>query len=83
VNAPLQTKITVRKPTGALTYKLSQGANVWPGMAASDKAFVRVLNGELVVFQEFRADDKVAVSVGGQDRVLPRAEWRALPVYEG
>jgi hypothetical protein len=66
-----------------LTYKLSQGANVWPGVAASDRAFVRVLNGELVIFQEFRADDKVAVSVGGQDQVLPRAEWRALPVYEG
>ncbi len=83
MNAPSHIKNPDRKPTGALTYKLSQGANVWPGVAASDRAFVRVLNGELVIFQEFRADDKVAVSVGGQDQVLPRAEWRALPVYEG
>jgi hypothetical protein len=52
-------------------------------MASSDKAFVRVLNGELVILQEFRGDDKVAVSVGGRDRVLTRAEWRSLPIYEG
>jgi hypothetical protein len=52
-------------------------------MASTDKAFVRVLNGELVIFQELRGDDQVAVSVAGRDRVLPRAQWRALPVYEG
>jgi hypothetical protein len=83
VNVPLQTKSLARKPTGAVTYKLSQGANVWPGMAMSDKAFVRVLDGRLVIFQEFRPGDKVAVSVDGEDHVLPRAEWRALPIYEG
>ncbi len=83
MTAPLPTRSPARKPTGAVTYKLPQGANVWPGMAASDKAFVRVLNGDLVIFQEFRGDDAVAVSVGGRDRVMSRAEWRALPVYEG
>jgi hypothetical protein len=80
---PTQTKPPAQKPSGIVTYRLSKGANVWPGMAGSDKAFVRVLNGELVIFQEFRGEDKVAVSVGGHDRVLPRAEWRALPVYQG
>ncbi len=72
-----------RKPSGAVTYKVSKGSNVWPTTAASDKALVRVLDGELVIFQDFQGDDKVAVSVGGLDRVLPRTEWRALPVYEG
>ena len=83
MNASSPAKPPARKPSGAVTYKLSQGANVWPSMAASDKAFVRVLNGDLVIFQEFRGEDEVAVSVGGRDRVLKRAEWRALPVYEG
>ena len=83
MKTPLHTKSPGQKPSGTVTYKLSQGANVWPGMATSDKAFVRVLDGELVIFQEFRGDDKVAVSVGGMDRVLTRAEWRKLPVYEG
>ena len=72
----------VHKPSGAVTYKQSQGANVWPGMASSDKAFVRVLGGELVIFQKFLGD-KVAVSVGGSDRMLTRSEWGILPVYEG
>jgi len=83
MNSPVQTKPTAQKPSGTVTYKLSKGANVWPAMPSTDKAFVRVLDGELVIFQEFRGDDQVAVSVGGRDRVLPRAEWRALPVYEG
>jgi len=83
MTSPVQTKPPTEKPSGTVTYKLSKGANVWPGMASTDKAFVRVLNGELVIFQEFRGDDQVAVSVGGRDRVLPRAEWRTLPVYEG
>ena len=80
---PSNTKPPVQKPTGTVTYRLSQGANVWSGTATSDKGFVRVLNGELVIFQEFRGDDTVAVSVGGRDRVLTRAEWRTLPLYEG
>jgi hypothetical protein len=83
MNNPLQTKPPAQKPSGIVTYKLSNGANVWPGRATTDKAFVRVLNGELVIFQEFRADDQVAVSVGGRDCVLTREAWRALPVYEG
>jgi hypothetical protein len=72
-----------RKPSGAITYTVNTGANVFPSIVMSDKAFVRVLNGQLVILQEFIGHNKVAVSVGGQDRVLPRAEWRALPVYEG
>jgi hypothetical protein len=80
---PLPTKPPAKKPSGIVTYKLSKGANVWPGTATSDKAFVRILNGDVVIFQEFRNDDMVAVSVGGRDRLLPRAEWRSLPVYEG
>jgi hypothetical protein len=83
MNVRAPAKPPARKPSGAVIYKQSQGAHVWPGMASSDKAFVRVFNGDLVIFQEFRGDDKVAVSVGGRDRVLSRAEWRSLPVYEG
>lgn len=83
MNVPSPPRPPTRKPSGPVTYRQSQGANVWPGIASSDKAFVRVLDGELVIFQEFLADDKVAVSVGGRDRVLTRAAWRALPVYEG
>jgi hypothetical protein len=82
-NVTPTTRPPTRKPSGVVTYRQSQGANVWPGMASSDKAFVRVLNGEVVIFQAFLGDDKVAVSVGGGDRVLARSEWRALPVYEG
>lgn len=82
MNAPVPSKPPARKPSGPVIYKQSQGANVWPGMASSDKAFVRVHDCELVIFQEFRGDDNVAVSVGGRDRVLTRAEWRSLPVYE-
>ena len=73
----------VGKPSGAITYTANTGANVFPSVIMSDKAFVRVLNGELVICQEFIGDDKVAVSVGGRDRVLPHAQWRALPVYQG
>ncbi len=83
MTAPSPAKNPALKPSGAVTYKVSQGSNVWPGIAASDKGFVRVRNGELVIFQEFQGEDKVAVSIGGLDRVLPRADWRALPVYEG
>jgi hypothetical protein len=83
MSAPAPTKPPAHKPSGAVTYTQSQGANVWPGMASSDKAFVRVRSGELVIFQEFRGDDKVAVSVGGRDRILTRAEWRSLPVHKG
>lgn len=82
MNVPPSARPT-RKPSGAVTYRQSQGANVWPGTASSDKAFVRVLGDGLVIFQEFLGDDKVAVSVGGQDRVLTRAEWGALPIFEG
>lgn len=81
MNKPLTSKPPAQKPSGAVTYTANTGANVFP--VVTDKAFVRVLDGELVIFQELRRDDKVAVSVGGRDRVLPRAEWRALPVYEG
>jgi hypothetical protein len=52
-------------------------------VAAIDKSFVRVRDGALVIFQEFQAGDMVAVSIDGHDRVLTRAEWRALPAYEG
>jgi hypothetical protein len=83
MNTPLQTKPPTRKPSGIVTYRQSQGANVWPGVGASDKAFVRVLNGELVIFQEFRGDGKVAVSIGGRDGLLTRTEWRMLPLYKG
>ena len=83
MNAPPTTRPVTRKPSGAVTYRQSQGANVWPGMASSDKDLVRLLNGELAIFQEFLGSDKVAVSVGGGNSVLTRSEWRALPVYEG
>ncbi len=71
------------KPSGPVTYKSAQGSNVWPGVTSSDKGFVRVLDGELVIFQGNQGRDKVAVSVGGLDRVLARSDWRSLPVYEG
>jgi hypothetical protein len=83
MNKPLHSEPHSRKPSGAITYTVNTGANVFPSIVMSDKAFVRVPNGQVVIFQEFIGHDKVAVSVGGQDRVLPRAEWRALPVYEG
>jgi len=83
MNKPLHTDSDSRKPSRAVTYTVNSGANVFPTAVMSDKAFVRVLNDELVIFQEFVGDDKVAVSVGGRDRLLPRAEWRTLPVYEG
>jgi hypothetical protein len=66
-----------------VTYTVSVGADVWPGAAGGEKAFVRVLDGDQVIFQEFKGHDAVAVSIGGRDRVLAREEWRALPVYEG
>lgn len=81
MNKPSPGRPPSRKPSGAVTYTVASGTNVFPGM--TDKAFVRVKDGELVIFQEFRGDDKVAVSVGGRDRVLSRVEWRELPVYEG
>jgi hypothetical protein len=52
---------------------------MFPSFIMSDKASVRILDGELVIFQEFIGHDKVAVNVGGRNRVLARAEWRALP----
>jgi hypothetical protein len=82
MSAPLPARPPTRKPSGAVTYTQSQGANVWPGTAPSDKGIFRVLAGELAIFQEARGD-KVAVSVGGRDCVLTRAEWRTLPIYEG
>ena len=83
MNKPLHSERSPQKPSGAITYTVNTGANVFPSAVMSDKAFVRVLNGQLVIFQEFVGDDKVAVSVGGLDRVMPKAEWRALRVYEG
>ena len=83
MTAPSPSRSTAGKPTGPVTYKVPQGANVWPGTATSDKALVRVLSGELVILQDFLDGNKVAVSVGGRDRVLSRDEWRALPLYEG
>lgn len=80
---PTLAKPTARKPSGPVTYLPSQGANVRPSMASRDEALFRVLNGELVVVRKFLGRDKVAVNVGGRDRVLTRAEWRSLPVYEG
>lgn len=71
------------KPAGAITYTAHTGANMFPSVIMSDKASVRVLDGELVIFQEFIGHDNVAVNIGGRNRVLARAEWRALPVYEG
>ena len=56
---------------------------MFPSFIMSDKASVRVRDGELVIFREFIGHDKVAVNVGGRNRVLARSEWRALPVYEG
>ena len=83
MSAPAPAGPPARKPSGPAIYKQSQGADVWPGIASGDKAFVRVMNGELVIFQEFLADGKVAVSIGGRDRVLTRAEWQTLPLDEG
>ena len=83
MNKPVPSGPEGPKPTGAITYTANTGANVFPGMGMTDKAFVRVLNGELVIFQEFRGSDAVAVRVGGRDRVLPRAQWRSLPIYQG
>jgi hypothetical protein len=70
-----------KKPSGPVTYTITKGADVWPGIGKSDKAFIRDLNGEMVIFQEFRGRDGVAVSIGGQDRVLPFEDWRQLPPY--
>jgi hypothetical protein len=83
VSQSLTDKPPPRKPSGPITYTSDMGANVFPGSLFTDKAFVRVLNGELVILQEYRGPDEVAVSIGGRDRVMPRAEWRALPVYTG
>jgi len=83
MNETLPTEPRLRKPSGAITYTVNTGANVFPSMVMSDKAFVRVREGQLVIFREARGDDEVAVSVGGLDRVMPKAEWRELPVYEG
>ncbi len=83
MSVPSSTRSPPSKPSGPVIYTQSKGANIWPDMLSREIAFVRVLDGELVVFQEFMGNDKVAVSVGGQDRVLTRADWRALPVYEG
>ena len=79
-SSPRETRAT--KPTGAITYTVERGANMFPSFIMSDKASVRVLDGELAIFQQFVGHDGVAVNVGGRNRVLARAEWRALPVYE-
>ena len=73
----------LRKPSGPVMYTVTVGANVWPGIAESEAANVRVLDGDVAVLQESRRGGFVAVSVGGLERVLPRREWRALPVYRG
>jgi hypothetical protein len=83
MNKPIRIERLSGKPHGAVTYTINSGANVFPSAVMSDKAFVRMRNGKLVIFQSFVGDDSVAVSIGGEDAVLPRPEWRALPVYEG
>jgi hypothetical protein len=72
-----------RKPSGAVTYSVSKGANVWPGKTPTDAALVRINRGDMVIFQSFLEDDKVAVIVAGHDRILTTAEWQALPVDKG
>jgi hypothetical protein len=69
MNKSVNHELLSGKPSGSVTYTVNAGANVFPGKVMSDKAFVRVLDGELVIFQEFRGDDKVAVSVGSVDKV--------------
>ena len=83
MNKPLRSEPGYLKPSGAVTYTVNTGANVFPANVMSDRAFVRVRRGKLVIFQELRGDHEVAVNIGGRDDVLPRAEWRELPVYQG
>ena len=73
------TKRPMEKPSGPISYSVTRGADVWPG---TDKAHVRVLDGKMVIFQDYQGRDQVLVTVGGRNRLLPRAEWRALPAYK-
>jgi len=52
-------------------------------MRTGDKAWLRVLDGQFVIFIGFLAGDRLAVSVDGSERVLARSYWRSLPVYSG
>lgn len=83
MSAPAPTKPPAQKPSGPVTYLESKGADVWPSWRRRDRADVRVLDGEFVYVREFREDGTVAVSVGGQERVMTRSEWRSLPLYDG
>jgi hypothetical protein len=81
MNKPLTSNPDLQKLSGPITYTVDVGFNVFPWL--SDRGFVRVLDGELVIFQSFKPDRKVAVSIGGRDVLMSRSEWRALPVYKG
>lgn len=72
-----------QKPSGPITYTVHTGVNVFPGGFLSDRASVRVRDGELVIFREPKGIGRVAVSIGGRDTELARAEWEALPVHQG
>jgi hypothetical protein len=71
------------KPSGPITYTVVSGADVFPGAWLNDEGFVRVLDGQLAIFQAAKGRGEVTVTVGGRNRVLRRDEWRALPVYQG
>jgi hypothetical protein len=49
----------------------------------NEKAFVRMLNGTVVIFIEFRGSDNVAVSINGREHIMNRADWRGLQVAWG
>lgn len=72
-----------QKPSGAISYTLETGADVLPGDFMTDKAYVRELNGKLVIFREALGHGRVAVTIGGRDRVLSKAEWQKLPIHRG
>jgi hypothetical protein len=52
MNKPLPSMPQSRKPSGAIAYTVNTGTNLFPAMVMSDRAFVRVLDGQLVIFQE-------------------------------
>ncbi|MGE5540267.1 MAG: hypothetical protein ACM30I_16745 [Gemmatimonas sp.] len=51
---------------------------------ATDKAWIRDWNGKAAVFGGITgADAKVLASVDGEQRIMTRAEWDALPLWSG
>ena len=72
-------KRPIEKPSGPISYSVTRGADVWP---SANKSYVRLLDGQMAVFQDYQGHDQVLVPVGGRNLVLPRSAWRALPAYK-